>query len=132
MSACVKGFLVLVLVLGWTQCLPQHGWFPQNTGGGGSPGRRDRWVQFAQPPSDCGAPTTFRMYPVGAILCYRFQQLSQRNPIHKAKQHISITKHAFIVIDLLQIMFQLNMHIRIYSCKQGIERFHTVKCLTFF
>ena len=57
---CVKGFLVLVLVLGWTQCLPQGaGALPAMLRGrmtgfpnkwvAGPQGRCDRWVQFAPP-----------------------------------------------------------------------------------
>ena len=44
-----------------------HGWFPKKNW---MAGRLDRWVQFAQPPppSDCGAPTTCRLYLFGASL----------------------------------------------------------------
>ena len=54
---CVKGFLVLVLVLDWTQCFPQgagappamlHDWFPQKNGVLGLRRGRIRWIQFAQ------------------------------------------------------------------------------------
>ena len=53
--------LVLVMVLDWTQCLPQGvgappamllgrtAGFPKNWVAG-PPERRDRWIQFAQPP----------------------------------------------------------------------------------
>ena len=57
---CVKGSLVLVLVLDLTQCLPQGVGAPPamlrgRTAGfhknwvAGPPERRDRWIQFAQP-----------------------------------------------------------------------------------
>ena len=56
---CVKGSLVLVLVLDWTQCLPQGvGAAPAILRGrtadipknwvAGPPERRGRWIQFAQ------------------------------------------------------------------------------------
>ena len=58
---CVKGSLVLVLVLDWTQCLPQGvgappamlrrrtAGFPKKLGAG-PPERRGRWIQLAQSP----------------------------------------------------------------------------------
>ena len=46
---CVKGSLVLVLVLDWTQCLP-HGWLPKKNWVAGSPEMWGRWIQFAQSP----------------------------------------------------------------------------------
>ena len=52
---------MLVLVLGWTQCLPQGVGAPPAMRRGrtaGPPGRRGRWIQFAQcspdSPPDCG------------------------------------------------------------------------------
>ena len=74
---CVKGSLVLVLVLGWTQCFPQvvgappamlrgrTAGFPPKNGVAGPPEKRGRWIQFAQSP-DYGTPTTSRLYPFGA------------------------------------------------------------------
>ena len=74
---CVKVFLLLVLVLDWTQCLPQGvstppamqrgrtAGFPKN----GWPGLRRGgidWYNLHSPPPDCGAPTTCRLYPFGA------------------------------------------------------------------
>ena len=58
---CVKGSLVLVLVLGWTQCLPQGVGAPPAMLRGrtatspkhwvaGPPKRRGRWIQFAHSP----------------------------------------------------------------------------------
>ena len=81
---CVKGSLVLVLVLGWTQCLPQGVGAPPAMCGDarpaspknwvtGPPERRGKWIQFAQcsPRQSprlwhCGTPTTSRLYPFGA------------------------------------------------------------------
>ena len=76
---------MLVLVLGWTQCLLQgvgaparhaagtHGWLPQKKWAAGPPERRGRWIQFKQSspnsPPDCGTPTTSRLYPFGARVC---------------------------------------------------------------
>ena len=73
----MKGSLVFVLVLDWSQCLPQGvgappamlqgctAGFPKNWVAG-APERRGRWIQFAQSPPDCGTPTTSRLYPIGA------------------------------------------------------------------
>ena len=76
---------MLVLVLSWTQCLPQGvgappamlqghtAGFPRKLGGR-PPERRGRWIQFAQcspdSPPDCGTPTTSRLYPFGARLTH--------------------------------------------------------------
>ena len=71
---------MLVLVLGWTQCLPQGDArlaSPKNWAAG-PPERRGRWIQFAQcsPRQSprlwhCGTPTTGRLYPFGAN-CFLF------------------------------------------------------------
>ena len=72
----VKGYLVWVLVLDWTQCLPQGvgappamlrgrtAGFPKNWVAG-PPERRGRWIHLHSPPG-CGAPPTSRLYPFGA------------------------------------------------------------------
>ena len=77
---CVKGFLVLVLVLDWIQCLPQEAvappamlrgrmtGFPEKTEGPGlRRGRRGGYNLHSPPLPDCGTPTTRRLYPFGAI-----------------------------------------------------------------
>ena len=72
---CVKGFLVLVLVLDWTRCLPQGAGAPpamlqsRMTGipkiwGPGPPERQDKVDTL-----DCGTPTTCRLYPFGTCVC---------------------------------------------------------------
>ena len=80
---CVKGSLVLVLVLGWTQCLPQGvgappamlrghtAGFPKKTGW---PGLRRGGVggYNLHSPPDWGIPTTSRLYPFGALLVFHF------------------------------------------------------------
>ena len=70
---CVKGFLVLVLVLDWTQCLPQGTGappamlrgrmtgFPKNWEPG-TPERQDKVDTICTVPLDCGTPTTRRLY----------------------------------------------------------------------
>ena len=75
---CVKGFLVLVLVLDWTQCFPQGAGAPPvmlrgcMTGspqkwGPGPPERQDKVDTICTVPLDCGTPTTRRLYPFGAF-----------------------------------------------------------------
>ena len=76
---CVNGFLVLVLVLDWTQCLPQgaratpamlRGCMtappPPQISGPGPPERQDKVDTICTVPLDCGTPTTRRLYPFGA------------------------------------------------------------------
>ena len=63
---CVKWFLVLVMVLDWTQCLPQGDppamlrgrmtGFPKNWGPGPSE-RQDKVDTNCTVPIDCGTPT---------------------------------------------------------------------------
>ena len=76
---CVKGFLVLGLVLDWTQCLPQGAGTPlammrdRMTGfpkhwGPGLPERKDKVDTICTVPLDCGTPTTRRLYPFGAAI----------------------------------------------------------------
>ena len=74
MSVCKKGFLVLVLVLDWTQCLPQRApamlqgrmtGFPKNWGPG-PPERQDKVDTICTVPIDCGTQNTRRLYPFGA------------------------------------------------------------------
>ena len=66
---------MLVLVLGWTQCLPQGvGASPKNWAAG-PPERRGWWIQFAQCSPrlwHCGALTTSRLYPFGALVCHQY------------------------------------------------------------
>ena len=74
---CVKGFLVLFLVLDWTQCLPQGAGaqpamlrgrltgFPKSWGPG-HPERQDKVDTICIVPIDCGTPTSRRLYPFGA------------------------------------------------------------------
>ena len=72
----VKGLLVLVLVLDWTQCLLQGAGAPpammrgrmtdlpkKNWGPG-----QDKVDTICTVPLDCGTPTTRRLYPFGAVL----------------------------------------------------------------
>ena len=80
---CVKGSLVLVLVLDWTQCHPQGlgappamlrgrtAGFPKKMGGRAS-GEAGivGYNLHSTPPPDCGAPTTCRLYPFGADLSH--------------------------------------------------------------
>ena len=83
MSVCISvlGFLVLVLVLDWTQCLPQGAGtppvmmrgrmtgFPKNWGPG-PPERQDKVVTICTVPLDCDTPTTRTLYPFGAVLLH--------------------------------------------------------------
>ena len=76
---CLNGFLVLVLVLDCTQCLPQGAGappamlrgrmtgFPKNWGPG-PPERQDKGDTIFTFPIECGTPTTRRLYPFGASL----------------------------------------------------------------
>ena len=69
---------MLVLVLAWTQCLPQGAGAPpammrgRMTGfhkknwGPGPPERQDKVDTICTVPLDCGTPTTRRLYPLGA------------------------------------------------------------------
>ena len=71
------GFLVLVLVLDWTQCLLQGAGaqpamlrgrmtgFPKNWGPW-PPEREDKVDTICTVPIDCGTPTTRMLYPFGA------------------------------------------------------------------
>ena len=74
---CVKGCLVLVLVLDWTKCLPQGAGAPpamvrgcmtgfQKNWGPGPPERQDKVDTICTVPIDCGTPTTCILYPFGA------------------------------------------------------------------
>ena len=76
---CVKGSLVLVVVLDWTQCLRQGvgappamlrgctADLPQKTGW---PGLRRGGIggYNLHSPPDCGTPTTCRLYPFGVVI----------------------------------------------------------------
>ena len=74
-----KRVLVLVLILDWTQCLPQGAGappallrgrmtgFPKNWGPG-LPGKQDKVDTICTFPLDCGTPTTRRLYPFGASI----------------------------------------------------------------
>ena len=72
-----KRVLVLVLVLDWTQCLPQGADAPpamlrgrmtgfQINWGPGPPERQNKVDTICTVPLDCGTPTTRMLYPFGA------------------------------------------------------------------
>ena len=71
---CVKGSLVLVLVLDWTQCLPQGVCAPPVMLRGRTAGFPKNWVAWIggynlHSSPDCGTPTTCRLYPFGTAGC---------------------------------------------------------------
>ena len=80
---CDKGFLVLVLDLDWTKCLPQGAGappamlrgrmtsFPKNWGPG-PPERQDKVNIICTVPIDCGTPTTRKVYPFGDVATFIF------------------------------------------------------------
>ena len=67
---CVKGSLVLVLVLNWTQCVPQGGGAPPAMLRGCTAGfpKKTGWMGFRRGGigdttcTDCGIPTTCKLY----------------------------------------------------------------------
>ena len=69
----MKGSLVLVLVLDWTQCLPKGVGAPPAMLRAGFPKKRGQDLRRGgvggynlHSPPDCGTPTTSRLYPFGA------------------------------------------------------------------
>ena len=63
---CVKGSLVLVLVLDLTQCLPQGVGAPPAMLRGRTAGFFKKLGGRASGEEDCGTPNTNRLYPFGA------------------------------------------------------------------
>ena len=100
---CIKGFLVLGLVLDWTQCLPQGAGappamlqncmagFPKKKSGPGPPERQDKVDRFCTVPLDCGTPTTRRLYPFGA----HSPPLTFYHPPHTCDITIIVEQHAY-------------------------------------